>query len=99
MKKTNTSFFENEDNKQILYNLGKIASYTGLLLFFYHGIEHIINHTKVKFSMIGILLTSIISLLLTFPYKWDKYWMRINTIIVLIIDIIILCVYLYTLTF
>ena len=84
---------------KFFYNLGALAGYIEKILFLYHGIEKIINHTKVTFSMIGIIIAIIFAKTLTLAYKWDKYWMRINTIIVLIIDIIILCVYLYTLTF
>ena len=99
MKYFNTSFFENEKNKEILYNLGKISSYVAIILFFYHGIEHIKNHTKVTFSMVMIEISIIIGQILTLPYKWDKFWIRLNTCITLTVNIIILCIYLYTLTF
>jgi len=99
MKKTNTSFFENEKNKEILYNLGALAGYVEKILFLYHGIEHITNHTKVTFSMIGIIIAIIFAKTLTMPYKWDKFWIRLNTLISLGFYILVLCIYLYTLTF
>jgi hypothetical protein len=83
----------------ILYNLGKVVAYIEKILFLYHGIENIINHIKVKFTMICIIIAKIISITLTIPYKWDKFWMYINTLISLGFYIIVLCIYLYTLTF
>ena len=91
-----SKFFENEKTKVILFNLGALSGYVGKMLLLYHGIENIIHHKKVHFSIIGFIITIILAQLFTLPYKWDKYWIRFYALLSLGINFILLSMYLYT---
>ena len=92
-------FFKNDQTKIILFNLGKLISYIAGILLLYHGIENVISHTKITFSILGFLISTIFSQILTLPHKWDKFWIRIGTLISLTINFLTLCTYIYTLSF
>ena len=55
-------FLKNDQNAIILFNLGKVVSYIAGLLLLYHGVENVISHTKIPFSVLGFLVLTLLIL-------------------------------------
>ena len=68
-----------EQRKELLYNLGAISSYASMLVFFWHGIGMLIDREQPKHTLILYAGSTLFSILVMAPYKWDKKWMRIKT--------------------
>ena len=76
-QKTFGSFLD--QNKEVLYNLGAISSYTSMLIFLWHGIAMLITQSQPKISLLLYAASTLFSIIVMAPYKWDKKWMRIKT--------------------
>ena len=92
-------FLNNETTKVILFNIGKLASYISSIFLLSHGIENLINHKSISLSILGSIVSIMFSQLLTLPYKWDKYWIRVSTMISLTLDFLIIIIYSYTIIY
>ena len=68
-----------DKNKEILYNLGAISSYTSMLIFLWHGIAMLVTKSQPKISLLLYAASTLFSIIVMAPYKWDKKWMRIKT--------------------
>ena len=68
-----------DKNKEVLYNLGAISSYTSMLIFLWHGIAMLITQSQPKISLLLYAASTLFSIVVMAPYKWDKKWMRIKT--------------------
>ena len=68
-----------DQNKEILYNLGAISSYVSMLIFLWHGIAMLMIQSQPKISLVLYAASTLFSIVVMAPYKWDKKWMRIKT--------------------
>ena len=71
-------FFE---NKEVVYNLGALSSYVSQLFFLSHGIAMLMARQKSHWSTMGFALFTLTSIVLMAPYKWDRKWMRIKSLV------------------
>ena len=74
-----------DKNKEILYNLGAISSYTSMLIFLWHGLAMLITQSQPKISLLLYAASTLFSIIVMAPYKWDKKWMRIKTSVGMIV--------------
>ena len=81
-------------NKEVVYNLGALSSYVSQLLFLVHGITMLVAREKPHWSTIGFALFTLTSIVLMAPYKWDRKWMRVKSIVGMIIFGTVLLIYL-----
>lgn len=65
--------------KELLYNLGAVSSYTSMLIFLWHGIVMLASKEQPKHTLVLYAASTLFSILVMAPYKWDKKWMRIKT--------------------
>ena len=68
-----------DKNKEFLYNLGAISSYVSMLVFLWHGVEMLITQSQPKIGLLLYAASTLFSIVVMAPYKWDKKWMRIKT--------------------
>ena len=68
-------------HKEIVYNLGALSSYVSQLFFLSHGISMLISREKPHWSTMGFALFTLTSIFLMAPYKWDRKWMRVKSIV------------------
>ena len=74
-----------DKNKEILYNLGAISSYTSMLIFLWHGIAMLTSKSQPKISLLLYAASTLFSIIVMAPYKWDKKWMRVKTSVGMIV--------------
>ena len=67
--------------KEIFYNLGALSSYVSQMFFLSHGITMLITREKPHWSTMGFALFTLTSIFLMAPYKWDRKWMRVKSIV------------------
>ena len=65
--------------KELLYNLGAISSYASMLIFLWHGIDMLVTKSPPKSTLLLYAASTLFSIVVMAPYKWDKKWMRIKT--------------------
>ena len=65
--------------KELLYNLGAISSYASMLIFLWHGIDMLVTKSHPKQTLLLYAASTLFSIVVMAPYKWDKKWMRIKT--------------------
>lgn len=87
-------------NKESLYNLGAISSYTSMLIFLWHGIITLLSKSQPKISLLLYAASTLFSIVVMAPYKWDKKWMRIKTLVGMVVFgssliIYLICLLLY----
>ena len=90
------NFLNNETTKVFLFNFGKLASYISGILLLFHGIHNLLKHKSVSLTILGSLVSAMFSQILTLPYKWDKFWIRISTMISLTLNLLTFIIYSYT---
>ena len=83
--------------KELLYNLGAISSYTSMMIFLWHGIVILLSRQQPKHTLVLYAASSLFSILVMAPYKWDKKWMRIKTSIGMSVFGLSLLIYLFCL--
>ena len=81
-------------NKVIVYNLGAISSYISQMFFLSHGVHMLISHSKPNWSLAGFAAFTLTSIILMAPYKWDKKWMRVKSMVGISIFGSVLLIYL-----
>ena len=81
----------------MLYNLGAISSYTSMMIFLWHGIVILLSRQQPKHTLVLYAASSLFSILVMAPYKWDKKWMRIKTSIGMSVFGLSLLIYLFCL--
>ena len=64
-----------------MYNLGALSSYVSQLFFLSHGITMLMTREKPHWSTMGFALFTFTSIVLMAPYKWDRKWMRVKSLI------------------
>ena len=89
----NKNFF-NKSTQVNLYNVSSSFNFVQKALLLYHAVDSAINKTKVHWAIIGVVIMGILQALFVLPYKWDKYWMRINAFISIFLSSITLAIYL-----
>ena len=65
--------------KELLYNIGAISSYISMVIFLWHGIVLLVSKAQPKHTLVLYAASTLFSILVMAPYKWDKKWMRIKT--------------------
>ena len=65
--------------KELLYNIGEISSYMSMLIFLWHGVVLLASKEQPKHTLVLYAASTLFSILVMAPYKWDKKWMRIKT--------------------
>jgi hypothetical protein len=100
MKLENSFGYQLQRRKELLYNLGAMSSYASMLIFLWHGIEIFTSKEQPKLSLLLYAASTLFSILVMAPYKWDKKWMRIKTSVGIIVfgsslAIYLLCMWLY----
>ncbi len=65
----------------ILFNIGSITAYAGMFSLLIHAATNYQQRQPVAASEFGFVILFLISQLLAAPYKWDKLWLRIKTLI------------------
>ena len=85
------------DWKEGLYNVGSITSYVQQGIFAVHGVHIIATDQKPSWSMMSILVVTLVGIVLAAPYKWDKRSMRIKSIVGMIVYSLVLVMYLFAL--
>ena len=68
-------------HKEIVYNLGALSSYVSQLFFLSHGITMLMTREKPHWSTMGFALFTFTSIVLMAPYKWDRKWMRVKSLV------------------
>ena len=68
-------------HKEIVYNLGALSSYVSQLFFLSHGITMLMTREKPHWSTMGFALFTLTSIVLMAPYKWDRKWMRVKSLV------------------
>ena len=81
-------------HKEIVYNLGALSSYVSQLFFLSHGITMLIAREKPHWSTVGFALFTLTSIVLMAPYKWDRKWMRVKSLVGMTIFGSVLVIYL-----
>jgi hypothetical protein len=84
-----------QKRKELLYNLGAISSYTSMLIFLWHGIVILSSKQQPKHTLVLYAASTLFSILVMAPYKWDKKWMRIKTSIGMTVFGLSLLIYLF----
>lgn len=69
------------EHKALIYNLGALSSYISQACFLSHGIHMLATRTRPHWSTTGFALFTLTSIVLMTPYKWDRKWMRIKSLI------------------
>ena len=64
-----------------MYNLGALSSYVSQLFFLSHGITMLMTREKPHWSTMGFALFTFTSIVLMAPYKWDRKWMRVKSLV------------------
>ena len=82
-KKSLSKFLQK--NKEVLYNLGAISSYTSMLIFLWHGIAMFFTKSQPQKTLLLYAASTLFSILVMAPYKWDRKWMRIKTSVGIIV--------------
>jgi len=80
-------------HKEIVYNLGALSSYVSQLFFLSHGISMLISRERPHWSTMGFALFTLTSIFLMAPYKWDRKWMRVKSIVGMTIFGTVLLIY------
>jgi len=86
-----------QKRKELLYNLGAISSYTSMLIFLWHGIVILLSRQQPKHTLVLYAASTLFSILVMAPYKWDKKWMRVKTSIGMSVFGLSLLIYLFCL--
>ena len=68
-------------HKEIVYNLGALSSYVSQLFFLSHGITMLMTRERPHWSTMGFALFTLTSIVLMAPYKWDRKWMRVKSLV------------------
>ena len=68
-------------HKEVVYNLGALSSYVWQLFFLSHGITMLMAREKPHWSTMGFALFTLTSIVLMAPYKWDRKWMRVKSLV------------------
>ena len=84
-----------DQRKELLYNLGAISSYLSMLIFLWHGILMLLSREQPKHTLVLYAASTLFSILVMAPYKWDKKWMRIKTSIGILVFGVSLIIYLF----
>ena len=90
MKLVNFAF----KNKEIIYNLGATSSYISQMFFLSHGVHMLITRSKPHWSSAGFVAFTLTSIILMAPYKWDRKWMRVKSMVGISIFSSVLLIYL-----
>ena len=61
--------------------IGALSSYVSQLFFLSHGITMLMNREKPHWSSMGFALFTLTSIVLMAPYKWDRKWMRMKSLV------------------
>jgi hypothetical protein len=81
--------------KEAVYNLGAFSSYVSQIFFLAHGITMLASREKPHWSTVGFALFTLTSIILMTPYKWDRKWMRVKSLVGMSIFGSVLLIYLF----
>ena len=73
-----------DKQKVCLYNLGSIFDYVALASLILHALVLVHEQRRADIAEYAFAFSFMAQCALSAPYKWDKLWMRIKTIITLI---------------
>ena len=76
-----------------MYNLGAISSYALQLFFLTYAITMLMAREKPHWSTMGFALFTLTSIVLMGPYKWDRKWMRVKSLVGMTIFGYVLVIY------
>lgn len=65
------------NNKEILFNIAALLSSIGFIMLLLRAYEAFENNRKEPILLIVAIL-SVTSMILKLPYKWDKFFMKIE---------------------
>ena len=91
--------FSNSGKAELLYNIGSVLSYAQILIFLAHAIKLLRDREKVHVVALTLLVCTLFGIAMQLPYKWDKRWMVIKSMISIGIGLVALGIYVYTLFF
>ena len=80
--------------KEAVYNLGAFSSYVSQIFFLAHGVTMLASREKPHWSTVGFALFTLTSIVLMAPYKWDRKWMRVKSLVGMSIFGTVLLIYL-----
>tara|TARA_B100000900_G_C20321226_1_gene610224 strand:+ start:266 stop:556 length:291 start_codon:yes stop_codon:yes gene_type:complete len=81
-------------HKEIVYNLGATSSYIAQMCYLSHGINMLISRSKPHWSITGHVVFTLTAMILMAPYKWDRKWMRVKSMVGMSIFGSVLLIYL-----
>ena len=81
-------------HKEAVYNLGAFSSYVSQIFFLAHGVTMLASREKPHWSTVGFALFTLTSIILMTPYKWDRKWMRVKSLVGMSIFGSVLLIYL-----
>ena len=83
--------------KEIIYNIGALSSYVSQGFFLIHGFSMLLNRQRPHWSAAGFALFTLASIVLMAPYKWDRRWMRVKSVVGMAVFGSVLAIYLFCL--
>ena len=70
-----------DKQKVYLYNLGSIFNYVALASLILHALVLVQQQRRADIAEYAFAFSFMAQYALSAPYKWDKLWMRVKTII------------------
>jgi hypothetical protein len=72
-----------DKQKVYLYNLGSVFNYVALATLIFHALVLVHQQRRADIAEYAFAFSFLTQYALSAPYKWDKLWMRVKTIITL----------------
>ena len=77
----------------VIYNIGAIISYVSLVMLLLDALHVAKHHDAVTLTRFGFAMSWLIGALLKAPYKWDDLWLRVSSLIQILIFSAVSCLY------
>ena len=80
----------------ILFNLGSILDYIGLVFLISHAVHLLILRVSADLPETLFSLVVALGLMLMLPYKWSKRWLRIQSFALISTYVLVFGIFVYT---
>ena len=77
----------------IAYNIGAAISYVSLVMLLMDAVHVAKQHDPVTWARFGFVVSWLIGAFLKAPYKWDRLWLRVSTLIQILFIAAVTCLY------
>ena len=71
--------------RAVIYNLGALISYVSLAMLLLDALHSATHHDPVTLTRFGFAISWVIGAVLMAPYMWNRIWLRVSSLVQILV--------------